>query len=286
MSVAGRAARRGGGEYVFSVDLEDVRMEVPDGALLPARVPITTGLYLDFLAARGAIGTFFVVGDVARAHPELVRRIVAEGHEIGCHSDRHIRLDEQGPNAFRDDVRRNLDVLYAAGVETVHGYRAPCFSLTERTSWAYPILAELGFTYSSSVLPARNPISGWPGFGAAPRKVDGLLELPITLMPYRLIPVPMGGGIYFRVLPAMLVRRAFQRRAAEGHAVLGYLHPYDIDNEQRVAHRGFSRWGLSQWLLQANRGKVLRRLEGLDDLGFSIVSYGAHARSVLDGLKG
>lgn len=262
--------------YLFSVDVEDVRLRMPDGARYAARVPEMTGRYLDFLRRHGARGTFFVVGDVARAHPELVRRIAGEGHEIACHSDRHVPLDRQDPAAFRDDVGRALDALRAAGADGVRGYRAPGFSLTERTRWAYAVLAELGFTYSSSVLPARSPLHGWPGFGAEPRRVDGVLELPITLL--RAPRVPDGGGVYFRVLPRPLLRRALRARQRAGRAVLGYLHPYDADTAQeRFAHPGFSRWSVMNALMYANRGGVFGRLEMVARLGFAIQPYGAYA---------
>ena len=269
-----------GASYVFSVDVEDSRPKGEAGRSHASRVPALTHLYLDFLARNGSVGTFFVVGEVARAHPDLIRRIVAEGHEIGCHSDRHILLRDQDPGRFRDDLRRNLDSLHDAGAGEVIGYRAPCFSLTRETDWAYPILAELGFAYSSSVLPALNPIAGWPGFGEAPRLIQDVVELPMTLLPYRPLPVPMGGGVYFRVLPMPLLRRAFERRFRRGEPVLGYLHPYDVDTDQGHSPDGFSRWGVYHWLLRANRGAVFDRLEVVRRMGYGFTSYAEYARSV------
>lgn len=268
--------------YLFGVDLEDVRMLVPGGERHPPRVAHNVGRYLEFLRRHDARGTFFVVGEVARAEPDLIRRIAGEGHEIACHSDRHIPLDRQDPAAFREDVCRNVEALLDAGAPAVDGYRAPCFSLTEATNWAYPILAGLGFTWSSSVLPARSPLYGWPGFGTAPRSVEGVLELPVTLLPWRLLPVPMGGGVYFRTLPAALLRRALKLRRNAGQAVLGYVHPYDIDAEQaRFPHPGFKRWSPYNWLMYANRATMLDRLEAVAELGFAIRPYGDHVRALL-----
>lgn len=262
--------------FLFGVDLEDPRFTIPDGMRLPDRVPAMTERYLDFLRQRGAKGTFFVVGDVARAHPSLIAAIASEGHEIACHSDRHIPLDRQSPAEFRDDLRRNLDALADAGVAGVSGYRAPSFSLTGRTSWAYEVLAELGFRYSSSVLPARSPHFGWPGFGEAPRRIGDLVEMPMTLVHPRLLRLPLGGGVYFRALPKAVLRRAFAARARRGaESVTGYFHPYDIDEAQeRIAFPGFRRRGLSNWLLHHNRGTVFARLEMVERLGFSFAPYG------------
>lgn len=267
------------------MDLEEARLQLAAGERHSSRVPALTHRYLDFLATHGAVGTFFTVGEVARAHPDLIRRIAAEGHEVACHSDRHVLVRHQKPTEFRDDLSRNLDALHAAGAKEVIGYRAPCFSLTQETEWVYPILAELGFAYSSSVLPARNPISGWAEFGSAPRLMQGVVELPMTLLPHRLLPVPMGGGVYFRVLPFTLLRAALRKRGRGGEPVLGYLHPYDIDTEQGFPHQGFSRRGLYQWLLRANRGAVFDRLDAVRRLGFTFTRYAEHAASVREQLK-
>lgn len=274
----------GAPQYLFSVDVEDPRHDLESGDRLEARVPALIDAYLGFLGRHRAKGTFFVVGEVARRHPETIGRIVAEGHEIGCHSDRHVPLDRLGQAAFGDDLRRNLDALRAAGAEAIEGYRAPCFSLTAETGWAYETLARLGFAYSSSVLPARNPLYGDPRFGAGPRLIEGVVELPVTLLPSRLLPVPIG-GLYFRVLPRPLLRRALAARGAVGETVVSYHHPYDIDTRQKYTHAGFRRWSPFDLLMRANRGAVLPRLEMAKALGFAFVPYGPHARRIGDDLQ-
>jgi polysaccharide deacetylase family protein (PEP-CTERM system associated) len=254
--------------FLFSVDVEDAGDRTPLADLIER--------YLDFLRIRKAKATFFIVGEVARRHRDLIGSIAREGHEIGCHSDAHVPLDRQDRGTFRDDLRRNLEALATAGVERPRGYRAPCFSLTERTRWAYPILAEQGFTYSSSVLPARNPLYGWPGFGEAPRMMEGVLEMPISLLS-AMLPVP-AGGVYFRTMPMPLLRRALARRQRRGEPVLTYFHPYDIDGARSDRpHPGHSRWSPYNWLLQANRGRTMARLEAIGRLGFDYRTYGEQA---------
>jgi len=258
--------------FLFSVDVEDARDGVPGGERLPARVPEMVDLYLDFLRRHRSTGTFFVVGQVARAHPDLIRAIMDEGHEIGCHSDRHIPLDRLDRAAFRTDTLRNLEALDAAGANDIAGYRAPCFSLNSRTQWAHEVLAELGFSYSSSVLPGRNPLFGWPGFGTSPRRLEaGLWEIPVTLLPSPLPPLPMGGGVYFRTLPKWLLRRALAARRKAEIPLVGYFHPYDVDTTQeRFAHGGFRRRGPYNWLMYRNRDQVFERLEMAVGLGFEL----------------
>jgi polysaccharide deacetylase family protein (PEP-CTERM system associated) len=264
-------------DLLFSVDLEDAGL---GGAPLAA----LTGLYLDFLERHGAHATFFTVGDVARAHPALIRRIAEAGHEIACHSDRHLPLDDQGPASFRDDLRRNMEALHAAGAGEIRGYRAPFFSLVERTRWAYEILAELGFLYSSSVLPGRSPLYGWLGFGDEPRTIHGVLELPVTLLPFPWLGLPMAGGVYFRVLPEWLLAKAWRERRRRGGSIAGYFHPYDLDAEADwSAFPGYRRWSPGNFLLHLNRNRVLSRLERLAAAGFDIRPYRDFAADFADG---
>lgn len=270
--------------YLFSVDVEDPRLELADGERLPARVPALIEAYLDFLRRHDGKGTFFFVGEVARRHPELVARIAGEGHEIGCHSDTHVPLDRLGQARFRDDVLRNLDSLRAAGAGEIAGYRAPCFSLTAQTGWAYEALARLGFAYSSSVLPARSPLYGWPGFGSGPRLIEGVVELPVTLLPFRILPVPVG-GLYFRVLPRPILRRALALCRRRGAPVVSYHHPYDLDTEQGFTHAGFRRWSPFDLLMRANRGAVLPRLAMTASLGYAFAPYAPHARRIGETLR-
>lgn len=268
--------------FLFSLDVEDVRDGLRDGDRLPVRLPALVEPYLDFLRRHRATGTFFIVGEVARRHPEVIRRIMAEGHEIGCHSDRHIPLERLNPETFRSDTERNLDALHAAGAKTVVGYRAPGFSLTADTCWAHEILAQLDFRYSSSVLPAPNPINGWPGFGRRPKLMNGAIwEIPITLLPLPLPPVPAGGGVYFRALPRWVVRHGLRSIGKSGQPLAGYFHPYDVDQEQlRLPHPGFSGWSPFNWLMYRNRHVVFDRLELAAGMGFKFTSFERYAMTL------
>ena len=262
------------GIYLFSIDLEDVRFQMADGRRYPERVPVNTRRYLDWLKAHGARCTFFVVGDVAEAYPDLVREILAEGHEVGGHTSGHVPLDRRTPAEFRDDLAANVEALRRAGAKDVRGFRAPIFSLTEATAWAYPVLRELGFAYSSSVLPAKNPFYGWPGFGPEPRRMDGVWEIPMSVARFGPYVVPPAGGVYFRVLPRPLVLRAAAKRRRAELPLLGYCHPYDIDTEQdRFMHPDIDDSRFYNFLMYYNRAGVFPRLEALLKKGFRIEPY-------------
>ena len=260
--------------FLFSIDLEDVRMMIESGERFAERVPAMTERYLEFLRKHNSKATFFVVGQTARKHPSLIRSILAEGHELACHTDLHTPLTQLCPDKLRDDLSRNLEALAAAGGSNILGFRAPILSLVKETAWAYDVLAEFGFTYSSSVLPAKNPLFGWPDFGANPRRISSILEIPVTL-PASLPPrVPFGAGTYFRILPWALVRRNFSAASRAGRPVVGYFHPYDIDTEQeRFMHPGINDSRLFNSLMYVGRSRVMPRLERIMSLGWRIQPY-------------
>lgn len=250
---------------LLSVDLEDVRDWVRDGAGYREAVPENTRNYLQQFKKWGAKATFFVVGEVARRYPQLIGEILAEGHELACHGDIHLQLDKMTPQEFRADMQRNLAALENAGGKGIKGFRAPTFSLTARTSWAHEILADLGFTYSSSVLPAANPLYGWPEFGREARRMaGGIWELPVTLHELPGLSVPLAGGVYFRVLPFFLTRWAIAKSLSKGQPVITYFHPYDIDTKQeRFMHPDLGDKHHLNLLMYIGRAKVLKRLDVL-----------------------
>jgi polysaccharide deacetylase family protein (PEP-CTERM system associated) len=260
--------------FLFSVDFEEFYPVERQASFRRTALPELGERWLAFLRRAGMRCTFFVVGEIAERFPEAVRAIAAEGHELGCHTHTHRPLNEHTPASLREDLLRNLDAVRACAKGAVIGFRAPILSLTRETAWAYEVLAELGFQYSSSVLPARNPLHGWAEFGAEPRRVNGVTEIPVTLARVGPARVPVGAGTYFRCLPMPLIRRAFAGCARRGEAVVCYFHPYDIDTAQeRVMSRGVNGSRLMNALLYVNRGRTIERLESLIAGGFKIVTY-------------
>lgn len=267
--------------FLYSIDLEDIRRLVDGGDGLAERVPENTERFLAFFDRHGVRVTFFTTGDVARRYPDLVRRIAASGHEIACHSSDHLPLDRHDPRSLREDLKRCLDDFDRADAGPVTGFRAPIGSLTAETRWAYAVLQELGFHYSSSVLAARNPLYGWPEFGPdRARREAGLWEIPMTLSGWPGLRVPFAGGVYLRVLPFALVRHWFRRRLAAGDPIAGYAHPYDIDVDQEAfmfPEINDSRF--YNWLMYRNRDQVFPRLEKLFATGVRVTTY----RDFVDG---
>ncbi len=221
---------------------------------------MVTDRILDRLRSLGVRGTFFCVGELAQRHPDLIRRIVEDGHELGVHGLHHIPNDLLGPDRFRSDNREAKQILSElAGTEVVL-YRAPQYSLIPSTPWVPDILSELGFVASSSVLPARSPLYGWPGAPTAPfRWPSGLIELPSPVMKLGPLTIPFLGGTYLRLLPAAIRRRGV-RRAAGDVVLWTYCHPWEFDPDEKFyvyEHGGYlvSRIG---WL---NRRGMMKRVE-------------------------
>jgi peptidoglycan-N-acetylglucosamine deacetylase len=218
--------------------------------------------FLDFLADRGITATVFVVGEIARSHPELVRRIADEGHEIGLHGLRHVALGDVGSTRLAAELHEGRELLEDVVQAPVQGFRAPIFSLTPATQWAVEHIAEAGFAYSSSVLPAANPLHGWPGAPRRPcRWENGLVELPCPVSGFGRALVPFLGGIYLRYVPVALAR-CFLRHLDESVVAWSYSHPYDIDPEEQFFVLPHAGW-LTSRILHTRRAATLSRLDTL-----------------------
>lgn len=211
----------------FTLDLEDHR----PSAAAPFRVPALLDELLGLLDELAVVGTVFVVGELADRHPDLVRAVVEGGHEVALHAWRHVPLTDLSPDDFRRETARAKARLEDLAGVSVDGYRAPTFSLVPETAWAADELAELGFTYSSSVLPARNPLYGWPGAPAEPfRWPSGLVELPVPVARLGPVGLPYLGGVYLRVLPELAVRGLLALTSPRAPWL--YCHPYDLDVDE------------------------------------------------------
>ena len=212
----------------------------------------------------------------------LIKEIIDEGHEIACHTNNHIPLDKQTPSEFREDLEKNISLLINAGAKEIKGFRAPIFSLTEKTQWVYEILDELGFIYSSSVLPAKNPLYGWEDFGKQPKIYkNNIIEIPITVAKFGGLTIPTSGGIYYRVMPFFIIKKMIDKNE-KNLPLVGYFHPYDIDTEQeKFMHSGINNNKFYNWLMYYNRKNVFKRLDYLIANGYKICTYPNFVKSEL-----
>ncbi len=251
-----KTAANSDSRYILSVDVEDyfqveaftdlIRRE--DWETRPRRVVANTERVLDLLAAHNQRGTFFIIGWIAERHPELVRKIHAAGHEVACHSLLHRLIYNLTPEEFRDDTRRAKAILEDAIGAPIIGYRAPSYSITQKSLWALEILAEEGFKYDSSIFPIRHDIAGIPDYPRTPNLHEfasgkSILEFPATTLRFGNMNLPVGGGGYLRIFPLRYSLWGLSKLGKEpGVFPAVYFHPWELDPEQpRIAGRLRSR---------------------------------------------
>jgi len=203
---------------------------------LPHRVQNNTNKILDIFAQHNVQATFFVLGWVAERFPELLKRIVNEGHELASHGFSHIRVTQQTPIEFKDDVVRTKQLLEDIAGVPVRGYRAASYSITKDNLWALEVLDKAGYDYSSSIYPIKHDLYGIPGAPRFPyHPVAGvqLLELPITTLEMFGRRMPCGGGGFFRLYPYIFSRWALKQvNDKDKQSGMFYFHPWEIDPDQ------------------------------------------------------
>ena len=182
----------------------------------------------------GSRATFFTLGWIAERYPQLVRRIVDNGHELASHGFGHQRATEQSPQAFFADIHLAKVVLEdIAGVE-VRGYRAPSFSIGHTNAWAFECIERADYRYSSSIYPIQHDHYGAPD---APRFAhdvgQGLIEMPVTTTRLFGRNWPAGGGGYFRLMPYTMSRWLLRRvNRVDQQPAIFFFHPWEIDPAQ------------------------------------------------------
>jgi polysaccharide deacetylase family protein (PEP-CTERM system associated) len=230
----------------MSIDVEDyfqVSAFAPyirrdDWSGLECRVERNIGRILALLADKQVHATFFTLGWIAERYPQVVKAIVAGGHELASHGYGHQRASDLSPAEFLEDIASAKKLLEDLGGVPVVGYRAPSFSIGKGNLWAFDMLRDAGYRYSSSVYPIAHDHYGMPDSPRFAYPVrEGLLEIPVTTLRVGSRNLPSSGGGYFRLLPYALSRWMIRRvNEVDGESAVFYFHPWEIDPEQpRVA---------------------------------------------------
>jgi len=197
------------------------------------RVERNVDLFLAMLDQHETKATFFTLGWIAERYPELIRRIVAEGHELASHGYGHERASEQTAAAFFADINLAKLILEDLAGQEVKGYRAPSFSIGQHNLWAFDCLERAGYRYSSSIYPIRHDHYGMPDAPRHAHAVGGLLEVPATTMRFLNRNWPASGGGYFRLMPYGVSRWMLRRvNHVDQLAAVFYFHPWEIDADQ------------------------------------------------------
>ena len=276
----------------FTVDVEDyfqvegfarvVDRNSWDG--FRTRVGGSTATILEMLARRNIRATFFVLGWVARKHPEIVREIAAAGHEVASHGMSHRLIYTQTPEEFQRETRDAKALLEDLSQKSVVGYRAATYSITRRSLWALDILCEEGFLYDSSIFPMRHDRYGIPDAESKPHVLTTpgrgrLVEFPISVLRYAGAKIPVGGGGYFRLFPYRFTRWALRRLNRQHQEFVFYVHPWEVDPDQPRIKAASA---LSRFRHYLNLGRCARRLGWLlDDFEFDTMSAVLAQRNLL-----
>ena len=256
----------------FSIDVEDWFhiLDVDQAYAMDAwpslesRVEENTERLLELLGRTGTRCTCFLLGWVLERCPQLARRIAEAGHEIASHGYGHELIYEIGPERFRADLQRSIDLIEEVLDVRPVGYRAPGFSITHEATWALDILAELGMKYDSSLFPAPRSHGGILGVSPLPNRLEltdgrSLMEFPITTLSVLGRRIAYCGGGYLRFFPYWYIRSRISAANRRGEPVIVYIHPRDIDPDQPRMRLPLAR----RYKSYVNLQTTFRKLESL-----------------------
>lgn len=204
----------------------------------PSSVETNTVRILELFEQFHIKTTFFCLGWIAQRHPEIIRRIHKQGHEIACHGYAHQVIYQQDHAKFRDDVSKAKGILEDLTGERVIGYRAPTYSITETTLWALRILEDLGFLYDSSIFPIYHDTYGIPDAPRFPHRIpdSSLVEFPISTLKLGPVNIPIAGGGYFRLLPYTLIKMGLKALMSSNKPFVFYIHPWELNPDTPRVH--------------------------------------------------
>ncbi len=260
---------------VFSIDVEEwfhiletdsVSKTISDWDQYPSRINESMNMLFDVLDRHNVKATLFFLGWVGEKYPHIVKEACKRGHEIASHGYYHDLVYELGYKKFREDIRRSKALLEDLCGQEVRGYRAPGFSLTPEASWAYPALIEEGFTYSSSIYPAKRAHGFFTDFGDEPREIiyqgKSIIEFPMTVLEAPFTSLSCFGGGYFRLFPVSWYKAATEMLKKKDKNLIFYIHPRDIDIEQPKLDLPMKRKIKSYINVGSALSKIDRILEG------------------------
>ncbi|WP_122089268.1 polysaccharide deacetylase family protein [Halalkalicoccus subterraneus] len=216
------------------------------------RIETSVEIVLDILAEHETTATFFVVGEIAREYPALITRIADDGHEIASHGHTHTPLFELTQASFTEELDASAEAIESVTGHRPLGFRAPNFSVTPRTQWAFDALLETGYRYDSSVFPVKTPMYGVGNAPVHPYWVDrnspfedsrsvtadDLLEFPPAVFHPR-FRVPVAGGFYGRILPTWVISRGIRNLNRRGIPATLYFHPWEFNPDVQTAEPTF-----------------------------------------------
>ncbi|MFZ5800484.1 MAG: XrtA system polysaccharide deacetylase [Candidatus Omnitrophota bacterium] len=239
---------------------------------IPSRLSVGLNKILGILAEHKVKATFFVLGWAAERHPELIKRIALNGHEIASHGYDHQLIYNQSKEEFTKDLEKSLSIIRAISKEKVLGFRAPSFSIVKKSYWALKILAQHGIRYDASIFPIMHHRYGIEDSYRFPYEIkangDSIIEFPCSTTRFLGKNVPFSGGGYLRLLPYAVIKHFIAQLNRRQKPAIVYIHPWELDPGQPRINAG----ALNHWRHYQGLGTTepkLRRL--LSDFKFTTV---------------
>ncbi|MDD2518493.1 MAG: polysaccharide deacetylase family protein [Bacilli bacterium] len=238
---------------IFTIDLEEYYCcNLGNNDVLKSSAISTieknTDNLLNLLKKHNVKATFFVLGSIAELYPEIIKKIYVEGHEIASHGYGHELVYSISKEEFKADIVKSKQILEGIIKEPVNGYRAPSWSITEKSLWALPILEQCGYKYSSSIFPIKTFLYGIknapkiPNYPVINNKQLKILEIPPSSHNFIFKELGFSGGFYFRVFPFFLIKWLIKIKNKNGIPVVCYIHPWEIDPETpKLELKGFDK---------------------------------------------
>jgi peptidoglycan-N-acetylglucosamine deacetylase len=194
---------------------------------------------LELLRKTNSKATFFVVGELLEKNPEILDKIISEGHEIGFHTMKHNRLDSLN---FQSKFKKELEKFEKLTSGKSIGFRAPTFSLNKKSSWVIDQLINAGYKYDSSIMPTKTSMYGISNAEKSPYKISStslekndhkgiLIEFPLMITKFLGKTIPAAGGFYLRTLPLKIIKNAIQSYEKNSIPASMYVHSWELTPE-------------------------------------------------------
>jgi len=221
---------------------------------------------IEFLGKHETYATFFMVGEILENFPDILDKILDNGHEIGFHTMYHSRLDSEN---FQEKFSKELDDFAKLTNNKSKGFRAPTFSLNEKSSWVIDTLEKYDYVYDSSIVPAKTNLYGTPNAPKKPYKITSnsldsdnphgkIIEFPLMITKFLGKTIPVGGGFYLRTLPFGTTKKALRSYSQENIPGVFYIHSWELTPEYMPKIKLSTK---NNFITYHNLNKVLERMD-------------------------